>query len=466
MLTAVGFALAFFLALVYALARDPMFALFAYFAAFYVHPPSRWWGSMLPDLRWVLLAALVAGVALYVHRQRLSVKPLWLSTGAAVCFTAYCAWLWVQTAWALDLQAHWNGTVQYTKYLVIFYLIYRIVDSSQRLRDLLLAHVLGCGVLGVIATFYRGNLVGGRLNGVGGPGIDDANSLGMYLATGAIVAAALVMTERGWRRYLVLAAGAFIANGFVWANSRGALLGLLAGGLVLTVLKAREHRRTFWLMAIIAAVGAAAVVDQRFVERMFSIKTAVQEEEARDSSAESRFVLYEAQLRMFMEHPFGAGYRGTAALSADYLDPVWLTESRLPDGRVVRARSSHSTYLTVLVEQGVVGVAIFGALLIWFAKSALAVRRANRTGADGRVCTYASAACAAFTVVLVAGIATDYLAAEIQFWMLAALTCALQLVHSKFSTAAAPGARASADARSAVIGSVPPATAPASSAPK
>lgn len=435
MLTALGFALVFGLALIYALARDPMFALFAYFAAFYVHPPSRWWGDVLPDVRWVLLAAVVAALAMYVHRKEIAVKPLWLSTGAAACFAAYCLWLWIQYAWALDPQAHWNGTVQYTKYLVIFYLIYRIVDSPERLRDLLFAHVVGCAVLGLIATFWR-TMTGGRLDGVGGPGIDDANSLGMYLATGGLVAAALVLTERGWRRYTALGAGAFIANGFVLANSRGALLGLLAGGVVLMLLKAREHRRMFWVMAIIAAVGAVSVVDQRFIERMLSIKTAVTEEEERDSSAESRFVLYEAQLRMFVDHPWGAGYRGTAALSPLYLDEVWLTKSTMPDGRVIMARSSHNTYLTILVEQGPVGALIFGALLIWFAKSALAVRRSSKRVADARVCTYAAATCAAFTVVLVAGIATDYLAAEVQFWMLAALTCALQLLTLGSATAA------------------------------
>ena len=34
------------------------------------------------------------------------------------------------------------------KYLVAFWFVYRVVDSKERVRDVLLAHVLGCALLG------------------------------------------------------------------------------------------------------------------------------------------------------------------------------------------------------------------------------------------------------------------------------------------------------------------------------
>jgi hypothetical protein len=40
--------------------RWPVVALGVYVLTFYAHPPSRWWGSMLPDLRWALSGAAVA----------------------------------------------------------------------------------------------------------------------------------------------------------------------------------------------------------------------------------------------------------------------------------------------------------------------------------------------------------------------------------------------------------------------
>jgi hypothetical protein len=47
--------------------RNPMFGLCAYLWAFYNHPPSRWWGSELPDLRWSLIAAAVTLAAYVIH---------------------------------------------------------------------------------------------------------------------------------------------------------------------------------------------------------------------------------------------------------------------------------------------------------------------------------------------------------------------------------------------------------------
>ena len=43
--------------------RHPIFGLYFYLASIYVHPPSRWWGYMLPDLRWALLSAGVTVLA-------------------------------------------------------------------------------------------------------------------------------------------------------------------------------------------------------------------------------------------------------------------------------------------------------------------------------------------------------------------------------------------------------------------
>jgi hypothetical protein len=422
MVTALAFLILFGAALGYALLRSPMFGLYAYFAAFYVHPPSRWWGQLLPDLRWVLLAAVVTLIAIVVHREKLVAKPIWLSTPPALILVGYCLWLWIQNLWAVDAPRHFEGAVQYTKYLVAFYLVYRLVDSKERVRDLMFAHVMGCTVLGLIATYF-GRLDGGRLDGVGGPGIDDANSLSMYLATGAIVGAGLVLAEKGWRRYVSLASLAFILNGFVLANTRGGLIALFAGGFTLMALKASRHRRLFWSLLAIGVLASGSLVDQRFIDRMVTIKTAVEDPEERDSSSQSRVELYKAQLEMFRAYPFGSGFRGTAALSPIYLDRRWLT---LGDDESAE-RSSHNTYLTVLAEQGVPGVALFSCLLIWFVKAGIRLLKWDRQGIDPPLVTYGASICGALTVVLVAGLATDYLMAEVQFWLLAGLVCLFQL---------------------------------------
>ena len=63
-------------------------------------------------------------------------------------------------------------------------------------RDLMLAHSLGCALLGIYAQFT--GRTAGRLDGVGGPNLDDSNTLGMYLVTAALCASGLVMTPARW----------------------------------------------------------------------------------------------------------------------------------------------------------------------------------------------------------------------------------------------------------------------------
>jgi len=301
---------------------------------------------------WLALAS-GAGVfavvlAIVLHMGRLRPKPLWLTSTPAVILTTYAILMWLQTPWALAPDEHLFGSTIYAKSLLTFWMVYRIVDSKERLRDLLFALVLGCAVLGLYAQFTGRE--GNRLDGVGGPGIDDANSLGMYLATGAIVAVGLVLSQRGWLRYVTLAALVIIANGVVLANSRGSVIGLAAGFLALMIVKARAHRRLFWAFAAAAAIGQATIVDQAFIDRLFTIQdiTADLNDKDADNSALSRAALAPAQIKMFKDHPMGVGHRGTAALSPEYLEDRFMSQG----DDFIRQRSSHNTFLTTLVEQG------------------------------------------------------------------------------------------------------------------
>ncbi len=419
MLSATAFLLIFGAGLAAALFRHPVFGLYAYMAVFYVHPPSRWWAQSLPDLRWALLAAVVTLLALLIHRKKLSSGPTWITTPPAILLACYAAWLWIQNFWALDSTAHYEASVQFTKYLIAFYFIYRLIDSRERLRDFLMVHVAGCAYLGILA-FYSTNFSDGRVNGVGGPGIDDANSLAMFLGTGAIAGAALILSQTGWRRYFSVGAMAFIMNGVVLASSRGALLGLAAAGLVLVLLKSPGHRRLFWALAAVGVLAVGSLMDQRFIDRMFTITAAVEHDNEIDASAETRFVLYEAQVKMFMAYPLGAGHKGTAVLSPLYMDEKWMTRdaSGLPSSL---ARSSHNTFLTTLVEQGVPGSVLFLCLVGWVLGSLIRVRNWHQQAVEPAQVTMVAALCAAIFLILVAGLTTDYLMAEIQFWLLAAL---------------------------------------------
>lgn len=55
-----------------AVSIHPFYGLAIYYLDYYSHPPLRWWGNSVPDLRWSLLAAAVLFIAYNVRRSAIS----------------------------------------------------------------------------------------------------------------------------------------------------------------------------------------------------------------------------------------------------------------------------------------------------------------------------------------------------------------------------------------------------------
>ena len=445
MFLAAAFALFSVVCTVFAFTRHPIWGVYFYLATTYVFPPGRYWGYIFGDIRWALLSAAVTALAVIFHRGKLKPKPLWLSQTPVLLLVMYCVWMWVQTMWALDQEEHIRGSGEVVKCLFALWFVYRVVDSTERLRDLMFAHVLGCALLGVYAlTTGRTE---GRLDGVGGPNLDDSNTLGMYLVTAVFAGVGLVLTQKGWWRYASLAALPLIVNGTVLANSRGSFLGFVAGALVLAVCIARQHRGLLWMFAL-AGVGALTlIVDQVFVDRMFTIQDVASQSEDADPSARSRLVIAQAQLAMFLDHPMGTGWRGTVVLSPSYMDERWLTG---PADSA--ARSSHSTYMTALAEQGFPGAVIYLCLVLWMIAAVFRIRRLNRMKLDPVLISLGASMCAALMVVLTAGLTADYLTKEVQFWLYAGLVSMFWLADTGREGAASAQGGAADD--SAALGTM------------
>src|SRR5258705_483433 len=124
--TALAFVLAYVAGLGLAFVKHPKFGLYTYIAVFYIHPPSRWWGSFAPDMRW----ALIAGVVTLIASWRLKDdgrRPNWLSTTPARVLVLMMLWIWIQNLWALDPVEHLDLSVVFTKYVMLYYLIYLLL---------------------------------------------------------------------------------------------------------------------------------------------------------------------------------------------------------------------------------------------------------------------------------------------------------------------------------------------------
>ena len=164
--------------LVLALGRNPIFGLYAYLLAYYGHPPGSWWGDPLSDVRWSLIAAIVTLMGTLRVKKDESQSD-WYADTPTKLLIAFSIWLWIQHLWALDLHEQTVLAVLYTKYVVLFFLMFRILTDIHKLQVFLFAHVVGGAYFGWRAM---GADVAGRVEGVGGPALQDANAFATHLA--------------------------------------------------------------------------------------------------------------------------------------------------------------------------------------------------------------------------------------------------------------------------------------------
>jgi hypothetical protein len=178
------------------------------------------------------------------------------------------------------------------------------------------------------------------------------------------------------------------------------------------------------VLSVLAVVLFMMLSNPFYWSRIGTITLAGEQVEGVDTGS-GRLVLINAQLEMFQAYPFGCGHRCTAVLSRSYLDDSMLTGQGED-----RARSSHSTYLTMLVEHGVVGVLLHLALLLWIVS---ALRRLKRHCADreGFLPTLLPAVAGAMGAIAVGDLFVDYLRMEVRLWFVATLMVMLNLAAAE-----------------------------------
>lgn len=385
-----------------------MFGLLTYLWTFYNHPPGRWWGENLPDLRWSLVAAFITLIASTLRKPNTSQAP-WYQNGGAVCLICFTTWMWIQSLWSIN-PLHSEGCILFSKYILLFYLVYRIASDVESVEIFSWGHAAGCFIFGWIG--FRDPVIG-RLETVGGPGVDDANVLGAHLITGVAFAGFMFLGTSGKRRWIALAFIPFILNAIILTRSRGAFVGLLAAGLAAWYLAPKGLRRSFYLAAPLAAVLLFRLADMGFWQRIdtIEIKTSGEIEEA---SAQSRGEIIRANWHMFKDHPMGTGYRGNLILSPKYIAPKYLSSG-------TDLRAAHNTLMAVLVDEGLPGAFIFGALLFWIAYTVWRLRALDRLGLAPPLGKYGAAIGVSLAGLFISGQFLNLLTAEVQIWLIAML---------------------------------------------
>lgn len=403
-ITAIAVFAIFFLGLILAFAVHPIFAIFSYLWIFYNHPPAFWWGVDVPELRYSLIAAMVALVSSF----RLKDKPLtpWSENWGARLLILYAAWMWCQSPWAINPDAHLEGAILWTKYLILHYIIFRVVANTHRIEMFLWAHVVGCFLLGWVAYTTISN---GRLESVGGPGVDDSNLLAAHLITSVAAAGFMFLGLKGYRRWVALGCLPFILNAIILTQSRGGLLALVASGFVAWYLAPKVHQRSVTLSIATGAFLFLFLSNADFWARISTIYGS-----DANPAEEVRAGLIGPQFRMFIDHPLGAGHRGNEFLSIQYMPTELLAGN---SGR----RSAHNTFMAVLVDQGVPGATILIALYFWVGVTLIKQKILDAHGLPPIMGTYRAILGTALFSCFVSGLFLNLLKSEVQIWLLALL---------------------------------------------
>lgn len=370
--TTLIYLLLFFGLIFRSLAQNPIYGLYAYTLTIYMYAPGSWWGSSLPDLRWSMLSALVTLVSIMIHHQRLKaqlreqgqdvLEGSWLDSGVVKLFIAFVIWVWLQSFWAINPTAHSEFRVMVTKFLLLIYLVHKSVLTSQHMATLLIAHLIGCTYFGYIGLTQHS---GGRFESVPTPGMNGGNHLAMHIAPFLIASCYLLLSDWSNKKYLLAPLIVVSLNAIFLTQSRGAMVGLAAAACSSIFLIPRAKRALFISFAVMGLIGGLYLMGEELTDR---IKSTLSDPETGqvEASAESRFVIIDAQLRMFEKTPVqGHGHRGTLTLSPYYIDDQYLTSAS--DSRV---RASHNLTMTLLVDHGLIGILLYYGVAIaifWFA---------------------------------------------------------------------------------------------------
>jgi len=412
--TPIFFILFYGIGLLLTLFRHPIFGLYTYMFAFYMAPSYTWWRNEIPDFRYMLLIGIVAVVASMRLPEDTNRKK-WHRTGAGKLLILFVLLNWIQVAWAIDRELQIAGAIMYSKHLVAFYLFYRFSDSIERILQIAMAHVVGCFWFGWQAL-QKG---GGRLEDIGGA-VAGSNELGVHIATGVLFGGIMLLGIRDFRRWIIFGCLPFILNCLVLTVSRGAFLGLLAGGISSYFVVPKTFLNRFRIFTILGVVLFSMLAHDQLIERFTAtIEAFTSEQKELDGSAASRTDIAKAGVQIGLDYPLGAGHRSTALLSSQYMDPHLLSSKG--------QRSAHNTFAAVFAEHGIPGLILYILMIGWVVRITLRIRRAG-----GKPNTEKHELCVAFAassliVIYVAGNFSNNIDLETQYWCLALLASASEL---------------------------------------
>lgn len=318
--------------------------------------PHRMAYGFSQNFPFAMIVALTTLAALLVTREQKRIP--W--EREAIVLLLFVVWMFITTNFAIYTELAWNQFDKVIKIQLMTFVAMMLITTPERVKWFVAVTALSLGFYGVkggIFTIINGGAF--RVQGPPGTFIDGNNEIGLAMAV-AVPLLYFVARDASsrWLRPALYAATVLTAIAAIGTQSRGALVGMAAMG-VMFWLKSRQKL----LVAIIAGIAVLSVVQimpPEWYERMNTINT-YQE----DASAKGRINAWWMAFNLARSRFMGGGFEtfkpGVFALYAPEPDNV---------------HDVHSIYFEVLGEHGFVGLGLFLLLALMSWRSASSVRRA------------------------------------------------------------------------------------------
>ena len=408
---------------VLAFVSNPVYAFMVYQLIYFMNPMNRWWGTQIPALGYSFFTVVIMGVVFIKNFNEHNKNSLFAAPQFKWIFLIAIAYL-CTLGYAVNPELNKEATTNFVKLVIIMCLAYKIVDSDQRFDYVLWAYMAGAAYIGYLA-FQVGRDSTGRVESVGTVDAPDSNGIAAAIAPSVVICLYYfwVSTNNKARLFIVIA-GAFIVNGVVLINSRGAFLATMVGvGYFVFYLLfskyQRKHQRASAIgLILLGLIALSQVVDRTAIERFLSIS----EEQAttEQETGKTRLFFWEAAWEMAKDHPFGAGARGFEYYAPEYLPDYVATGNS-------RNRSVHSTWFESLTDTGYFGLFC---LIMMIMSSFKATRRCKKTldkTIDVNIYFKIIAVEAALITFLVAMSFLNRFRSEILYWCVLFTACAYNI---------------------------------------
>ena len=293
------------------------------------------------------LVAFAAGLA-----AALGARSLRRPNAALLLAALFVVWSAATYIWSLDPTATVRRIRTFAELLGMFWLIWNSCRTLGRQRHLMQAYVFGATAASCLAfwrylhnhqTYYLRYAASGF----------DPNDFGLVLAIAVPLALYLALRDLGARRWIYLAIVPTVIAAVVLTASRASLLATFVA-FTFALFAWRAADRTFRVVSLtlMFALGLSLV---RFAPAPQRKRLATIPNEVTRGTLHDRTRIWKAGLRVLKQHPvLGVG-------SGAYPKAVepWLGVPKVAGFQYV----AHNTFLSVLVECGLVGFAIFALLL-------------------------------------------------------------------------------------------------------